>query len=53
MYLIGLAILILGLAYAAWLAGVSTEWIVAGVLVIVGFGITRAARARLRDPSRR
>jgi hypothetical protein len=51
-YIIGFVILVAGLAYAASLAGVSTEWIAAGVLVLVGLGIaTGVTRTRQRDPS--
>ena len=42
-YLVGFAILIGGLAYAASLAGVDRQWIVAGVLVLLGIGIARGA----------
>ena len=50
-YLVGFVILIGGLAYGAYLAGLSTQWIVAGVLVLLGLGIARGAiRTRQKDP---
>jgi hypothetical protein len=43
-------ILIAGLAYGASLAGLSTQWIVVGVLVLLGLGIARGAvRTRTKD----
>jgi hypothetical protein len=51
-YIIGFVILVAGLAYAASLAGLSTQWIAAGVLVLVGLGIAMGVtRTRQRDPS--
>ena len=50
-YLVGFVILIAGLAYGASLAGVSTQWIVVGVLVLLGLGIARGAiSTRQKDP---
>lgn len=50
-YLAGFLILIGGLAYGAYLAGLSTQWIVVGVLVLLGLGIARGAiRTRQKDP---
>jgi hypothetical protein len=41
-----------GLAYAASLAGLGTQWIVAGVLVLLGLGIAMGVtRTRQKDPS--
>jgi hypothetical protein len=49
-YIGGFLILIGGLAYGAWLAGLSTQWIVVGVLVLLGIGIARGAtRTRTKD----
>lgn len=51
-YLIGFVILVAGLAYGASLAGLSTQWIVVGVLVLIGLGIAMGVtRTRQRDPS--
>lgn len=50
-YLIGFVILIVGLAYAAYLLNVPGTWIGVGVIVLVGIGIVSATnRTKLRDP---
>jgi hypothetical protein len=52
LYLIGFAVLIFGLAYAAYLAHVPSQWIGVGVVILVGIGImTGVSRTRHRDPS--
>ena len=52
LYMIGFVVLILGLGYAAFLAGVPAQWIAVGVIVLVGLGIlTGVTRTRQRDPS--
>lgn len=51
-YIIGFVILIGGLAYGASLAGLSTQWIVVGVLVLMGLAVASGVtRTRHRDPS--
>ncbi len=51
LYLLGVVILAAGLAYAATLAGLGTQWIAAGVIVILGIGIvTAVSRTRSKDP---
>ena len=51
-FLIGFVILVIGLAYGASLAGLSTQWIMVGVLVLIGMGIAMGVtRTRQRDPS--
>jgi hypothetical protein len=51
-YIIGFVILIAGLAYGASLAGLSTQWIVVGVLVLMGLGVAMGVtRTRTRDVS--
>jgi hypothetical protein len=51
-YILGMIILIGGLAYGASVAGLATQWIVVGVLVILGLGVvTGVTRTRQRDPS--
>jgi hypothetical protein len=40
-YLIGFIILVVGLAFAAHLAGVPSAWIGAGVIVLIGLGVLR------------
>lgn len=51
-YIVGMIILIAGLAYGASVAGLATQWIVVGVLVILGLGVvTGVTRTRHRDPA--
>lgn len=50
-YLIGFVILIVGLAFAAYLLNVPTTWIVVGVIVLIGIGVLMATgRTKPRDP---
>lgn len=50
-YIVGFIILIGGLAYGASLAGLATQWIVVGVLVLLGLGIAMGVtRTRQKDP---
>ena len=50
-YIAGFLVLIAGLAYAASLAGLSSHWILAGGLVVLGIGIAMGAtRTRMKDP---
>lgn len=50
-YLIGFIVLIIGLAFAAYLLNVPTTWIAVGVIVLVGIGILSATtRTKMRDP---
>jgi hypothetical protein len=50
-YLIGFAIVIIGLAFGAYLLNVPTTWIAVGVLVMIGIGIlTATSRTKPRDP---
>jgi hypothetical protein len=51
LYLIGMLIVIGGLAYGASLAGLSTQWIAVGVVVLLGIGIvTGVSKTRRKDP---
>jgi hypothetical protein len=51
-YMIGMLIVAAALAYGASLLGVSTTWIVIGVLVLVGLGVMMGiTRTRQRDPA--
>ena len=51
LYLIGTIIVIVGLAYGAWLAHVPTQWIVVGVVIVLGIGVlSGVARTRRKDP---
>ncbi len=50
-YLIGFIVLIIGLAIAAILLGVSTTWVTVGAIVAVGIGIvTATTRTKPKDP---
>ncbi len=50
-YLIGFIILIIGLAAAAYMLDVPTEWIAIGVIVLIGIGVLSATnRTKPRDP---
>ena len=50
-YLIGFIVLIIGLAIAAVLVGVSTTWVVVGCIVLIGMGIlTATTRTKTKDP---
>jgi hypothetical protein len=52
LYVVGFLILIAGLAYGAHLLGVASQWIVIGVLVLLGLGVaTGATRTRQKDPA--
>jgi positive regulator of sigma E activity len=50
-YLIGFIVLIIGLAIAAILLGVSTTWVTVGAIVAIGIGIVSATtRTKPKDP---
>jgi len=50
-YLIGFVILIVGLAFAAYLLNVPSTWIVVGVIVLIGIGVLMAtSRTKPKDP---
>jgi hypothetical protein len=51
-FIIGFIILIAGLSYGASLAGVPTEWIAVGAIVLAGIGVVLGvSRTRMKDPS--
>ena len=51
LYLLGFALLIIGIAYGAHMASVPTHWIVVIVIALLGIGImTGVSRTRMRDP---
>ena len=51
LYLLGTIVVICGLAYGAYLAHLPAQWIVVGVIVLLGIGIlTGVARTRRKDP---
>ena len=50
-YLLGIAVLVGGLAYGAFLAGLAPQWIGVGAVVLLGIGIvTAVSRTRSKDP---
>ena len=50
-YLIGFIIVVVGLAIAAYMLGVPSQWIIVGILVLLGIGIVMAtSRTKPRDP---
>ena len=50
-YLVGFLVVILGLAFAAYLLNAPPMWIAVGVIVLVGLGIVMATtRTRPKDP---
>lgn len=50
-YIIGFVILIVGLALAAHLIGVSSTWIGVGIIVMIGIGIlSGVGRTKRQDP---
>jgi MFS superfamily sulfate permease-like transporter len=51
-YLIGFIILVVGLAFAAYLLNVPQTWIFVGVIVLIGIGVLSATtRTKMRDPN--
>jgi hypothetical protein len=51
LYLLGFALLIIGIGYGAHMAHVPTHWIVVAVITLIGIGImTGVSRTRMRDP---
>jgi hypothetical protein len=52
MYVLGFIVVIVGLAYGAYLAHVPAQWIGVGVIVLVGLGIVKAVtQTRQKDPN--
>ena len=50
-YLIGFIVLIIGLAIAAILLGVSETWVIVGCIVLIGIAIlTGTTRTKPKDP---
>ena len=50
-YLMGFLILIIGVAVGAYLLDVPTQWIVVGVIVLIGIGVlTATSKTRPKDP---
>jgi hypothetical protein len=51
-YMVGIVLVICGLAYGAYLVGVPQRWIAIGVVVLIGLGIMGAVtKTRRRDPN--
>ena len=51
LYLVGMIIVICGLAYGAYMIHIPPQWIGVGVVVLLGLGIlTGVARTRQKDP---
>ena len=50
-FLIGFFILIVGVAVGAYLLNVPTQWIVVGVIIMLGIGVLMAtSKTRPKDP---
>ncbi|HEX9485401.1 MAG TPA: hypothetical protein VF929_12500 [Gemmatimonadaceae bacterium] len=50
-YLLGFIVLIVGVTIAAFLLNVPTNWIIVGVIVLLGIGIlTATSRTKMKDP---
>lgn len=51
LYLFGMIIVIGGLGYGAWLLHVPSQWLIVGVVILLGIGIIGAVtHTRRRDP---
>jgi hypothetical protein len=51
LYILGFVLFIIGLAWAASLAGISATYIGVGVVILLGIGIfTAVGRTRSKDP---
>lgn len=51
LYLLGYALLIIGIGYGAHMANVPSHWIAVIVITLLGIGImTGVSRTRMRDP---
>lgn len=50
-YLIGFIVLIIGLAIAAILVGISQTWVIVGAIILIGIAIvTATTRTKTKDP---
>ena len=49
-YLVGYAVIIVGLALGAHYLRIPTHWIVVGIIVLVGMGLTGFAKSRQGRP---
>ncbi len=51
LYMIGMVVVIGGLAYGAFLGGLATHWIVVGAVVLLGLGVLGAVKhTKPKDP---
>ncbi|WP_166432767.1 hypothetical protein [Luteimonas yindakuii] len=51
-YLAGMLVLIVGLAFGAYFAGLAMQWIIVGAVVLLGIGmVTAVSRTRQKDPA--
>ncbi len=51
-YVAGYIVVIIGLAYGAYLAHIPNQWIGVGIIVLVGIGILKAVtHTRQKDPN--
>ena len=51
LYMIGVLIVVIGLAYGASRLGISTTWIVIGALIVIGLGIMAGVtKTRQKEP---
>src|SRR5438093_12279478 len=51
-YMVGMVLVVLGLAYGAHLIGVAERWIAVGIIVLLGLGVVGGiTKTRRRDPS--
>jgi hypothetical protein len=51
-YIVGFLILIVGLAFGAYLLNIPNTWIGVGVIVLLGIGVLSAtSRTKMRDPA--
>jgi hypothetical protein len=54
LFTVGYVIVVIGLAYAAYLVNVPREWIIVGLLVLAGLGVMKGvSKTKPRDPVER
>ena len=52
LYVVGFLIMLAGLIYGATILHISTQWIVVGTIVLLGFGVLSGVKAtRQKDPN--
>ena len=51
LYILGFLLLMIGVAYGAYMAHIPTQWIAVALIALLGIGImTGVSRTRMRDP---